>query len=102
MGIHHRTFEAPNPAGPLGDPDAVSRLDDKLYVLDMFPYRQRGLHVGHPLGYIGTDVFARYWRMAGQERPAHHGIRRIRPAGRAVRGADRQHPAITTDGAVDT
>ncbi|MFI9640118.1 leucine--tRNA ligase [Micromonospora sp. NPDC051925] len=61
------TFHAPNPTGPLADP-AHPRADaEKLYVLDMFPYPSgAGLHVGHPLGYIGTDCFARYQRMAGR------------------------------------
>ena len=59
------TFEAPNPAGPLADPDAVAGRP-KLYVLDMFPYPSgTGLHVGHPLGYIGTDVYGRFKRMTG-------------------------------------
>ncbi|MHB1130693.1 MAG: class I tRNA ligase family protein, partial [Ilumatobacteraceae bacterium] len=61
----HRTFEAPNPAGPLAEP-AKAAGRKKLFVLDMFPYPSgAGLHVGHPLGYIGTDVFARYKRMTG-------------------------------------
>ena len=35
----------------------------KFYILDMFPYPSgAGLHVGHPLGYIATDIFARYKR----------------------------------------
>ncbi|EOM74552.1 leucyl-tRNA synthetase [Rhodococcus rhodnii LMG 5362] len=57
------TFEAPNPVGPLaGDVPA-----DKLFVQDMFPYPSgAGLHVGHPLGYIATDVYARYHRMLGR------------------------------------
>ena len=59
------TFEAPNPAGPLGDPTKVAGRE-KLFILDMFPYPSgAGLHVGHPLGYIGTDVFARFKRMKG-------------------------------------
>ena len=59
------TFEAPNPAGPIAEPDKVAGRP-KLFVLDMFPYPSgAGLHVGHPLGYIGTDVFARYKRMTG-------------------------------------
>ena len=59
------TFHAPNPAGPLAEPDKVAGRD-KLFVLDMFPYPSgAGLHVGHPLGYIATDVFARYKRMTG-------------------------------------
>jgi len=61
----HRTFEAPNPAGPLAEPDKVAGRE-KLFVLDMFPYPSgAGLHVGHPLGYIATDVFARFKRMKG-------------------------------------
>ena len=52
-----------------------------------------GLHVGHPLGYIATDVVARFHRMTRQERPALPGLRRVRPARRAVRRADRPAPA---------
>ncbi|MFM7872035.1 MAG: class I tRNA ligase family protein, partial [Actinomycetota bacterium] len=59
------TFEAPNPAGPLGEPDKVAGRP-KLFVMDMFPYPSgAGLHVGHPLGYIATDVYSRYKRMTG-------------------------------------
>ncbi|WP_329387817.1 leucine--tRNA ligase [Streptomyces sp. NBC_01716] len=59
------TYEAPNPVGDLaGDPAVVAR--PKKYVMDMFPYPSgTGLHVGHPLGYIATDVYARHQRMSG-------------------------------------
>ncbi|MFJ6153838.1 leucine--tRNA ligase [Micromonospora profundi] len=61
------TFHAPNPSGPLADPGHPRAGAEKLYVLDMFPYPSgAGLHVGHPLGYIGTDCYARYQRMAGR------------------------------------
>ncbi|MFD9586322.1 leucine--tRNA ligase [Streptomyces sp. NPDC059980] len=59
------TYEAPNPVGDLaGDPELVAK--PKKFIMDMFPYPSgAGLHVGHPLGYIATDVFARFQRMTG-------------------------------------
>ncbi|GIE84906.1 leucine--tRNA ligase [Actinoplanes regularis] len=60
------TFHAPNPVGELADPDHPRAGAPKLHVQDMFPYPSgAGLHVGHPLGYIGTDCYTRYQRMAG-------------------------------------
>ena len=60
------TFHAPNPTGQLSDGFERVSGRPKLYVNDMFPYPSAaGLHVGHPLGFIGTDVFARYQRMNG-------------------------------------
>src|SRR5882724_425852 len=62
----HGTFHAPNPAGDLADPAHPRSGAPKLHVQDMFPYPSgAGLHVGHPLGYIGTDSYTRYKRMAG-------------------------------------
>ncbi len=53
------TFAAPDP----GEPGSER---EKVYLLDMFPYPSgAGLHVGHPLGFIGTDVLGRYLRMTG-------------------------------------
>lgn len=61
------TFNVPNPVGSLAPPDGAAVPDDKLFVQDMFPYPSgEGLHVGHPLGYIATDVYARYFRMVGR------------------------------------
>jgi leucyl-tRNA synthetase len=60
------TFNAPNPTGTLADPEHPRAGAPKLYVMDMFPYPSgAGLHVGHPLGYIGTDSYTRYARMIG-------------------------------------
>ncbi|NHZ70584.1 MAG: leucine--tRNA ligase [Proteobacteria bacterium] len=57
----HGAHRVPNPGDELFD-DAKP----KKYILDMFPYPSgAGLHVGHPLGYIGTDIYSRYNRMSG-------------------------------------
>ena len=61
------TFNVPNPVGSLAPTDGTPVPADKMFVQDMFPYPSgEGLHVGHPLGYIATDVYARYFRMTGR------------------------------------
>jgi leucyl-tRNA synthetase len=61
------TFNVANPVGSLAPTDGSAVPADKMFVQDMFPYPSgEGLHVGHPLGYIATDVYARYFRMIGR------------------------------------
>lgn len=75
----------------------------KFYVLDMFPYPSgAGLHVGHPLGYIASDIYARYKR--------HLGFNVLHPQGYDSFGLPAeqyaiqtgQHPAITTEANIKT
>ena len=69
------TFNAPNPTGPLAPADGAPVPQDKLYLLDMFPYPSgKGLHVGHPLGYIGTDVHGPVHADDRPQRAAHHRV----------------------------
>ena len=61
-----RVFDAPNPVGSLADPDSGLAARPHAFIMDMFPYPSgTGLHVGHPLGFIATDVYARHMRMTG-------------------------------------
>lgn len=107
------TFHAPNPTGDLSQAGAGLGLQDvdssygppknlgereSLYIMDMFPYPSgAGLHVGHPLGYLGTDVYGRYQRMRG------HNVMHALSYDAFGLPADLyavqtgQHPRITTD-----
>lgn len=84
----HQTFNASQP---------TNSKKPKYYVLDMFPYPSgAGLHVGHPLGYIASDIYARFKR--------HQGYNVLHPVGYDSFGLPAeqyaiqtgQHPAITT------
>jgi leucyl-tRNA synthetase len=93
----HATFETPNTAGPLADPALAAERGDKLFVLDMFPYPSgTGLHVGHPLGFIGTDVYARFKRMTGHNVLHTMGFDAFGLPAEQFAVETGQHPAITT------
>ena len=70
----------------------------KYYVLDMFPYPSgAGLHVGHPLGYIASDVYARYKRLLGYNvlHPMGYDSFGLPAEQYAIQTG--QHPSITTE-----
>ena len=70
----------------------------KYYVLDMFPYPSgAGLHVGHPLGYIASDIFARYKRLRGFNvlHPMGYDAFGLPAEQYAIQTG--QHPAVTTE-----
>jgi leucyl-tRNA synthetase len=70
----------------------------KFYVLDMFPYPSgAGLHVGHPLGYIASDIYARYKRLQGFNvlHPMGYDSFGLPAEQYAIQTG--QHPAITTE-----
>jgi leucyl-tRNA synthetase len=97
------TFLAPNPVGELSTGfDKVADLP-KLYVLDMFPYPSgAGLHVGHPLGYIGTDVYARYQRMTGHNVIHTMGYDAFGLPAEQYAVQSGQHPRTTTEANIAT
>ena len=70
----------------------------KFYVLDMFPYPSgAGLHVGHPLGYIASDIFSRYKRLQGYNvlHPMGYDAYGLPAEQYAIQTG--QHPAVTTE-----
>lgn len=75
----------------------------KYYVLDMFPYPSgAGLHVGHPLGYIFSDIIARYKRMQGFNVLHPMGFDAFGLPAEQYAIQTGQHPAITTDKNIET
>ncbi len=76
----------------------VDHSKPKFYVLDMFPYPSgAGLHVGHPLGYIASDIYARYKRLKGFNvlHPMGYDAYGLPAEQYAIQTG--QHPAITTE-----
>ncbi|MDY5404121.1 MAG: leucine--tRNA ligase [Trueperella sp.] len=91
------TFTAPNPVGPLAPQDG-SALKEPFYLLDMFPYPSgKGLHVGHPLGYIATDTLARFARMQGKNVLYTMGYDAFGLPAEQYAVQTGQHPRVTTE-----
>ncbi|GGY23101.1 leucine--tRNA ligase [Streptomyces xanthochromogenes] len=95
------TYAAPNPTGDLaGDPAVVAR--PKKFIMDMFPYPSgSGLHVGHPLGYIATDVYARHQRMTGHNVLHTLGFDAFGLPAEQHAVATGTHPRVSTEAAMD-
>jgi len=93
------TFSAPNPVGDLSEGFAEhAQQRPKLFVNDMFPYPSgEGLHVGHPLGYIGTDVYSRYMRMLGHNVLHTMGFDAFGLPAEQYAVQTGQHPRVTTE-----
>ena len=89
------TFFADNPEGDLAG-DLASR--DPFFLLDMFPYPSgKGLHVGHPLGYIATDTVARFHRMRGENVLYTMGYDAFGLPAEQFAVQTGQHPRVTTE-----
>ncbi|MGR8010593.1 leucine--tRNA ligase [Streptomyces hypolithicus] len=95
------TYEAPNPSGGLaGDAELAAR--PKKFIMDMFPYPSgAGLHVGHPLGYIATDVYARHQRMTGHNVLHTLGFDAFGLPAEQHAVATGTHPRVSTEAAMD-
>ncbi|MGY1707655.1 leucine--tRNA ligase [Geodermatophilus sp. SYSU D00697] len=92
------TFHTPNPTGRLSAGFERVAGRPKYFVMDMFPYPSgAGLHVGHPLGYLGTDVTSRFRRMDGDNvlHPMGYDAFGLPAEQYAVQTG--QHPRITTE-----
>jgi leucyl-tRNA synthetase len=88
-----QTFHAPNPGEP-----GFDAAKSKLFVMDMFPYPSgSGLHVGHPLGYIGTDVYSRFKTMNGFSVVHPMGFDAFGLPAEQYAVQTGQHPRVTTE-----
>ncbi|AZQ76733.1 leucine--tRNA ligase [Flaviflexus ciconiae] len=92
------TYNVANPEGDL----AGDVSSEKFYLLDMFPYPSgKGLHVGHPFGYIATDVVGRFQRMLGKSVLHTMGFDAFGLPAEQYAVQTGQHPRITTEQNVD-
>jgi len=94
------TLWTANPVGDLTDGDGqhADPAGSKYYVLDMFPYPSgKGLHVGHPLGYIATDVVGRFRRMLGDNVLHALGFDAFGLPAEQYAVLTGQHPRLTTE-----
>jgi leucyl-tRNA synthetase len=88
----HHTFRAENQSDK-----------PKYYVLDMFPYPSgAGLHVGHPLGYIASDIVSRYQRLQGRNVLHPMGFDSFGLPAEQYAIQTGQHPAVTTEKNIET
>ncbi|MGB5953151.1 MAG: leucine--tRNA ligase [Ornithinimicrobium sp.] len=99
------TFSSANPAGPWAQPDDP-RLDadrGHLMIMDMFPYPSgTGMHVGHPLGYVATDVYARFQRTTGKNVLHTMGFDAFGLPAEQYAVQTGQHPRSTTEANIET
>jgi leucyl-tRNA synthetase len=96
------TFHTPNPTGRLSAGFEKVADRPKFFVMDMFPYPSGvGLHVGHPLGYLGTDVTSRFRRMDGRNvlHPMGYDAFGLPAEQYAVQTG--QHPRVTTEANIE-
>lgn len=88
------TYNAPNPVGDL----AGEAAEDNFYLLDMFPFPSgKGLHVGHPFGYIATDVVGRFQRKLGKNVLHTMGFDAFGLPAEQYAIQTGQHPRVTTE-----
>ncbi|WP_259016536.1 leucine--tRNA ligase [Emticicia fluvialis] len=81
----------------------IDHSKPKFYVLDMFPYPSgAGLHVGHPLGYIASDIYSRYKRLKGFNVLHPMGFDSFGLPAEQYAIQTGQHPAITTEANIKT
>jgi leucyl-tRNA synthetase len=96
------TFNSANPSGSLAGGFESEAGRPKRFVLDMFPYPSGiGIHVGHPIGYIATDAYARYLRMTGYRVLHAMGFDAFGLPAEQYALATGQHPEVTTRQNVD-
>jgi leucyl-tRNA synthetase len=96
------TFGVPNPVGSLAAGFERTAGKPKAYILDFFPYPSgTGLHVGHPLGYIGTDVLCRFLRMTGHTVLHTFGYDAFGLPAEQYAINTGQHPAVSTRHNID-